>query len=188
MVWFYVNASSENSHSSRLKVAVAPKISIVSIFLYRRNANVAFIVKHFFKIYFAETFSGRFEFGVHYLHRMQRLSIFSSLQYSWPTKENVQRGVRGCFIYYILGWGSVFDDGTWNNSSAIKYTLQRYCISITQFHLLFQMLRCMMGFILFIVILQSLRLLRYERLFLLFGRIYSRAHRELKMLAVSPTF
>lgn len=61
-------------------------------------------------------------------------------------------------------------------------------LSIAQFNLIFQMLRCMMGFILFIVILQSLRLLRYERLFLLFGRIYSRAHRELKMLAVSPTF
>lgn len=46
------------------------------------------------------------------------------------------------------------------------------------------MLRCMVGFILFVVILQSLRLLRYERLFLLFGKIYSRAHRELKVLAV----
>nr|XP_034308513.1 polycystic kidney disease 1-related protein-like [Crassostrea gigas] len=47
-----------------------------------------------------------------------------------------------------------------------------------------EMLRCMVGFILFVVILQSLRLLRYERLFLLFGKIYSRAHRELKVLAI----
>lgn len=68
------------------------------------------------------------------------------------------------------------------------YVAKEIVLSIAQFNLIFQMLRCMMGFILFIVILQSLRLLRYERLFLLFGRIYSRAHRELKMLAVSPTF
>ncbi|XP_061185531.1 polycystin-1-like protein 1 [Saccostrea echinata] len=47
-----------------------------------------------------------------------------------------------------------------------------------------EMLRCMVGFIMFIVILQSLRLLRYERMFLLFGKIYSRAHKELKLLAV----
>ncbi|XP_048754124.2 polycystic kidney disease protein 1-like 1 isoform X3 [Ostrea edulis] len=47
-----------------------------------------------------------------------------------------------------------------------------------------ELLRCMVGCVLFVVILQSLRLLRFERMFLLFGKIYSRTHKELKLLAV----
>ncbi|XP_060086066.1 uncharacterized protein LOC132565443 [Ylistrum balloti] len=80
-------------------------------------------------------------------------------------------GYISCYLYrFILVWESLEN---------MRSTYFEQFVDVSFLAVFDEILRAQVGVVLFLVFIKSLRLLRYNKLFALFGNIYRRAHKEI---------